>query len=132
MKVKYIIMFFLLAILLVSCGGGKTASIDGPRLKIDTLVNMGDFEGPRFKKSTIIPYQNVGNDTLYILGCLPSCECVDLVVSDTILPPGGSGTIAAYLDLSEKPLRTVEQPFFVLSNDPVHRQTDVILVGTKK
>jgi len=134
MKMKSIFLFFTIALSFAACGGGSGRAADsgGPRLQIDTIVNMGDFEGPRFKKFTNIPFSNVGTDTLYILSCMGSCECVELVVNDSMLAPGASGTITAYLDLSEKPLRTNEQPFFILTNDPVHHETDVVLVGTKK
>lgn len=130
---KSIFLSLITVLTLAACGGGQAAkTTDGPRLQIDTLVDMGDFEGPRFKKFTNIPYSNVGTDTLYILSCMASCECVELIVSDSVLAPGASGTITAYLDLTEKPLRTNEQPFFILSNDPVRHETDVVLVGTKK
>lgn len=134
MNMKSFFYFVVILFALCACGAGnngKTSYNSGPRLQIDSVINMGDFEGPRFKKFTKIPYSNVGTDTLYILSCMGSCECVELVLSDSVLPPGGSGVITAYLDLTEKPLRTNEQPFFILSNDPRH-ETDVVLVGTKK
>jgi len=134
MKLKLIILSSLVVFtfLFSACGNVQSGNPAGARLQIDTLVNMGDFEGPMYKKFTKIPYKNVGTDTLYILGCMGTCDCTELVVSDTIVPPGGSGVITAYLDLTDKPWHTVEQPFFVLTNDPVRRQTDVVLVGQKK
>lgn len=132
MKRLFYALTVSLALAACSGGSGSATKTEGPRLQIDTLVDMGDFEGPRFKKFTTIPYSNVGTDTLYILSCMGSCECVELVVSDSVLAPGASGTITAYLDLTEKPLRTNEQPFFILTNDPVRHETDVVLVGTKK
>lgn len=132
MTMKQLFLVLAACLFLSACGLSRDKKVNGPHLEIATRVDMGDFEGPRFKKFTKIPYQNTGTDTLYIQSCMPSCECVELVVSDEVIPPGGSGTITAYLDLTEKPLHTVEQPFFILSNDPEHHQIDVILVGTKK
>ena len=110
---------------------GVIVSTPTPVLEIDTLTDMGIFEGPYYKKFVNIDFRNTGDTLLHILKVIPECDCTEVSVNDTILPPGAVGTITAYLDLSDYPFGENRKQFAILSDSRGKKVTYVTLIGTK-
>ena len=134
MKAKYILTI-VLAALLTACGGKNANENEQPGdaiLEIPERVDMGEFEGPYYKKFVNIEFKNAGTDTLYIFSALPECDCTELEVVNETVAPGNTGIIKAYLDLSGYSSLETEKPFIVSSNSKKARRVYVTLVGRKK
>ena len=134
MKTKYILTA-VLAVMLTACGGKTSSENEQPGnaiLEIPERVDMGEFEGPYYKKFVNIEFKNVGTDTLYIFSVLPECDCTELEVVDSIVAPQKSGIIKAYLDLSGYSSLETEKSFIVSSNNKKARRVYVTLVGRIK
>lgn len=101
-------------------------------LEIPTRIDMGDIVGPSFKKFTYVFFRNTGTDTLYIYAVTPTCDCTETVLKDSVLAPGATGTIEAYLDLSEYVAGPIEKDFSIWSSNSEAKEVFVTLVGTKK
>lgn len=121
--------------MLTACGGKNANENEQPGnaiLEIPERVDMGEFEGPYYKKFVNIEFKNTGTDTLYIHTAVPDCDCTELEVVDSIVAPQNTGLIKAYLDLSGFPEIESEKQFFVLSNNSKTKAVYVTLVGRKK
>lgn len=137
MTLKTILLSLFAAVFLFSCGtkGNQSSQTDAgvpgkAHLDIAERVDMGDFYEPRYKKYVTVPFRNTGTDTLHIAVVEPECECTEIVLKDTVLAPGASGTLDAYLDLLDYPSIQVEKPFFIIS-DADNRIVYVSLVGIR-
>ena len=134
MRTKYILIT-VFAAMVTSCGNKNTKEYEQPGnaiLEVPERVDMGDFEGPYYKKFVNIEFKNTGTDTLYIRGALSDCDCTELEVVDSVVGPQKSGMIIAYLDLGGLPDLETEKQFMIVSNNKKAKAVYVTLVGRKK
>lgn len=133
---KFLAFLLAAGALVSACGHqgdiGSAEQSGDARLEIETRIDMGDFEGPNFKKFTNVFFRNTGSDTLIVYAVTPMCDCTEVILKDTVLAPGQMGIIEAYLDLSAYPVKTTEKEFSIWSNNADEKEVFVTLVGTKK
>lgn len=100
------------------------------RLEVPATLDIGQFSEFSPLMSTTILIKNSGNDTLYVLGVVPECDCTELTLLDSIIPPCSSGRVQVKQDLSLYPADTIRKDFSIISNSYDERVRRVTLIAT--
>ncbi|MBD3334890.1 MAG: DUF1573 domain-containing protein [Candidatus Eisenbacteria bacterium] len=105
--------------------------LDGPAVQFDYReVNLGVMP-QKAGRDTVFTFRNSGNQDLRILDVKTSCGCTAALASESIIPPGGRGTIEVHFD-SKRFKGTVAKTVKVMTNDPGEPESKLRVLATVK
>lgn len=103
-----------------------------PHLSIADSVYMGVVTTDDPVKTVTIEMSNTGDETLYVTGAFPECDCTTVAIKDSVLAPGSKGYVEATVNLSKYGSGRVENRFFLVNNNLARHYVYVTLVADKE
>jgi hypothetical protein len=118
-----------IAAVLGLCGACLVSTaIAGPRLEVaEPTFQFGQRERGQTVEHTFV-LKNTGDEPLSITRVQASCGCTDTQLAAKEVPPGGETKLDAKLSLKSQS-GPQKRTILIETNDPVHPQTIVSLVG---
>ena len=112
-----------LLLALVLCGAAATAA---PTIRADNPSYSASINAAGAIVKHVFDITNTGNQTLEIIGILPSCTCTTVAPTSAKLAPGKSVDIAVSVDTTNFTALT-ERTVTVESNDPVNPELPLLI-----
>ena len=111
---------------LLAAGSARSGPLEGPAIQFEYReVDLGVM--PQIsKRDTVFTFKNLGSEDLRILDVKTSCGCTAALASESVIPPGATGSINVKFD-SKTFTGHVTKTITVHSNDPGEPESQLTL-----